>query len=121
IWAQLMLTQFRIPPLGDFLSGVVLLTIALLRVRIEWHPALVAFLLLAIVSGALIDGAFQLGAAAFAFRFLETLPIRIVFDDLQGRFGSYPMSVFDRPWRMVLTWVIPMAFMAWIPSTVLLG
>ncbi len=121
VWAQLMFTEFRIPPLGDFLSGVVLLAIALSPVGIDWHPALVVFLLLAIVSGALIDGAFQLGAAAFAFRFLETLPIRIVFDDLQGRFGSYPMSVFDRPWRIFLTWVIPMAFMAWIPSTVLLG
>lgn len=120
VWAQLMFTQFRIPPLGDLVSGVVLLAVALSRVGIEWHPALVAFLPLAIVGGALIDGAFQLGAAAFAFRFLETLPLRVVFDDLQGRFGSYPMSVFDRPWRMLLTWIIPMAFMAWIPSTVLL-
>jgi ABC-2 type transport system ATP-binding protein len=27
----------------------------------------------------------QLGAATFAFRYLEPLPLRIVFDDLQGR------------------------------------
>ncbi len=121
LWAQLMFTQFRIPPIGDLLSGLALLAIALSRVQIDWHPGLILFFVLAILSGALIDGAFQLGSAAFTFRFLESLPLRIVFDDLQGRFGSYPVSIYDRPWRAFLTWMVPMAFMAWIPSTVVLG
>ena len=121
IWAQLMFTQFRIPPLGDLLSGLVLLGLALARVEIDWSPAIALFLALAIVGGALIDGAFQLGAAAFAFRYLQTMPLRIVFDDLQGRFGSYPMNIFERPLRVFMTWIVPMAFMAWVPSTVVLG
>jgi ABC-2 type transport system permease protein len=121
IWAQLMFTQFRIPPLGDLISGLFLLGLALPRVPIDWNPALVGFLALAIIGGALIDGAFQLGSAAFAFRFLMTLPLRIVFDDLQGRFGSYPASIYDRPLRAFMTWIVPMAFMAWVPATVLLG
>lgn len=121
LWAQLMFTQFRIAPLGDLISGVVLLGFALGQVEVDWHPGMVAFLVLAIVGGGLIDGAFQLGAAAFAFRYLETLPIRVVFDDLQGRFASYPMTIFERPLRAFITWIIPMAFMAWVPTTVLLG
>lgn len=121
VWAQLMFTNFRIPPLGDLLSGLVLLGVALTQVEIAWTPALVLFLPLALIGGGLIDGAFQLGAAAFAFRFLETLPLRIVFDDLQWRFGSYPMAIFDRPLRVFMTWIVPMAFMAWVPGTVLLG
>lgn len=120
IWAQLMFTQFRIPPLGEVVSGVVLLGIALASVDIEWTPVLVLFLMLAVIGGTLIDGAFQLGAASFTFRYLETLPLRVVFDDLQGRFGSYPTSIFERPLRMFMTWIIPMAFMAWVPATVLL-
>ncbi len=121
LWAQLMFTQFRIAPLGDFVSGIALLGIALTRVDIDWSAGLVAFLLLAVLGGALIDGAFQLGAAAFAFRYLETLPLRIVFDDLQGRFASYPMGIFERPLRVFMTWIVPMAFMAWLPATVMLG
>lgn len=120
LWAQLMFTQFRIPPLGDFLSGLILLIASLTRVDIAWTPLLVLFLPLAIVGGALIDGAFQLGTAAFAFRFLDTLPLRIVFDDFQSRFASYPMTIFNRPMQAFLTWIVPMAFMAWIPATVLL-
>jgi len=121
LWSQLMFTQFRTTPIGDFASGFVLLIVALVRVDIAWTPERVLFLPLAILGGALIDGAFQLGTAAFAFRFLDTLPLRIVFDDFQGRFASYPMTIFDRPLRNFLTWIVPMAFMAWIPSTVLLG
>lgn len=121
LWAQMMFTQFRIAALGDLIAGVALLGVALARVEIDWNPGLAAFLAVAVVGGALIDGAFQLGAAAFAFRYLETLPMRVVFDDLQGRFGSYPMSIFDRPLRAFMTWIVPMAFMAWIPATVLLG
>jgi ABC-2 type transport system permease protein len=120
IWAQMMFTQFRIPPLGDFCSGLILLVVALAHVEVAWTPTLVLFLPLAIVGGALIDGAFQLGTAAFAFRFMATLPLRIIFDDFQGRFASYPMTIFERPMQAFLTWVVPMAFMAWIPSTVLL-
>ena len=121
LWAQLMVTQFRIAPLGDLISGVALLAIALARVDIDWSAGLAAWLLLAIVGGAMIDGAFQLGAAAFAFRYLETMPMRVVFDDLQGMFASYPMGIFERPLRAFMTWIVPMAFMAWVPSTVLLG
>jgi ABC-2 type transport system permease protein len=31
------------------------------------------------------------------------------------------MGIFDRPLRSFLTWIVPMAFMAWLPATVLLG
>jgi ABC-2 type transport system permease protein len=121
IWSQLMFTQFRIPPIGDFLGGAVFLVISMSRVDIAWSPLLVAFLPIALVGGALIDGAFQLGGAAFSFRYLESLPLRVVFDDLQWRFGSYPMNIFGRPLQSFMTWIVPMAFMAWVPSTVLLG
>lgn len=121
LWAQMMFTQFRIMVLGDLFAGVALLGAAAEKVDIDWSPGLVAYMIVAVIGAALIDGAFQLGAAAFAFRYLETLPMRIVFDDLQGRFGSYPMGIFDRPLRAFLTWIVPMAFMAWLPATVLLG
>jgi ABC-2 type transport system permease protein len=120
LWAQMMFTQFRIAALGDLIAGMALLGVALVKVDVDWTAGLVAFLVVAVIGAGLIDGAFQLGAAAFAFRYLETLPMRIVFDDLQGRFGSYPMGIFERPLRAFLTWIVPMAFMAWIPATVLL-
>lgn len=68
----------------------------------------------------MLDGAFQLGPAALTFRTLESWPLRMFFDDVFSRFGSYPASMFNRSTRSILLWVIPVAFMAWAPATVLL-
>jgi ABC-2 type transport system permease protein len=48
------------------------------------------------------------------------MPIRIFFDDVFNTFGGYPTSIFNRPTQVALTWIVPVAFVAWLPSTVLL-
>lgn len=120
LWAQIMFTEVRIPALGDLLSGLAILIAALVNVDIGWSPAKIAFLIISIPGAALIDGAFQVAAASFTFRYLQSMPLRIILDDFQGRFASYPVDIFDRPIRYFLTWIVPMAFMAWVPATVLL-
>src|SRR5699024_6225437 len=53
LWSQLMFYQFRITALGDLVAGVALLVVAATRVDLDWTPAKVGFLLLAVVGGAL--------------------------------------------------------------------
>lgn len=118
---QLMFSTIRITVLGDFLGGMVILGVALTRVDIDWSPAHVLLLVLAVIGGALIDGAFQIGPAALAFRFLESWTLRVIFDDIFSRFGNYPTSILGMPVRNVLTFIVPMAFMAYLPAATLLG
>jgi ABC-2 type transport system permease protein len=118
---QLMFTSFRVTVIGDLLGGVVLLGAALIRADIAWTPAHVLLFALALIGGALIDGAFQIGPAALAFRFLESWPLRVIFDDVFSRFGNYPTSILERPARTILTFIVPMAFMAYLPAATLLG
>ncbi|HVL22855.1 MAG TPA: ABC-2 family transporter protein [Thermomicrobiales bacterium] len=117
---QLMFTAVRVTVLGDLIGGVVILGAALARVDVVWTPAHALLLALAILGGALIDGAFQIGPAALTFRFLESWPLRVIFDDVFSRFGNYPTSILDRPARNVLTFIVPMAFMAYLPASTLL-
>lgn len=118
---QLMFTSVRVTVIGDFIGGLVILGAALSRAQIEWTPALVVFLIASVLLGSLIDGAFQLGPAGLAFRFLDTLPIRITFDDIFSRFGGYPVSIFGQVAQWAFTSILPIAFMAYIPASVLLG
>lgn len=118
---QLMFSSIRVTVVGDVLGGIVILMAALTQVDIAWSAANVALLVLALIGGALIDGAFQIGPAALTFRFLESWTLRIIFDDIFSRFGSYPTSILDWPIRSVLTFIVPMAFMAYLPAAALLG
>ena len=121
LWAQLVCINFRLPPFADMLSGIALLIVAANKIDISLDAARFAFLVLAIASGAMIDGGLQVLAASFAFRHLESMPIRVILDDFQWRFGSYPLDIFRAPIRLSLTWIVPVAFMAWIPASLLLG
>lgn len=121
VWAQFMFSQMRLTVIIDVLLGVTTLVVAIANLNIDWSIAKVLFLVAAIVGGAALDGGIQLFWAGFTFRYMETLPIRVVFDQMQDRFANFPMNVFDRPLRLVLTWAIPLAFMAWVPASVVLG
>jgi ABC-2 type transport system permease protein len=47
--------------------------------------------------------------------------VQYATDMLFGQFGAYPLDIFGLRVRQLLTYVIPVAFVAWVPSTVLLG
>lgn len=94
--------------------------VGLAIVDIEWTPAKVLFLIASLIGGAMLDGAFQLGPASITFRYLDSMPLRMVFDNVFSQFGGYTLSILERTARGFLTFIVPLAFMAWVPATVLL-
>ncbi len=117
---QLMFGSFRMAVLGDMIGGLLLLTVALGIVDIDWTPGKVVFLVASLIGGAMLDGSFQLGPASLTFRFLDSWPARLMFDTVFTQFGGYPLTILDRAARSFLTFVLPLAFMSWVPATVLL-
>lgn len=117
---QLMFGSFRVAVLGDLIGGLLLLTVALAIVEIEWTTAKVVFLIASLIGGAMLDGAFQLGPSSLTFRFLDSWPARLMFDTVFTQFGGFPLTILDRAARSFLTFFVPLAFMAWVPTTVLL-
>lgn len=118
---QLMFSGFRIAAFGDALGGCVLLGIGIAIADIDWTAGKTLFLIAAVVGGALLDGAFELGPAALTFRYLDTAALRGFMTNLASQYGGYPLSVFERKVQYALTFFLPLAFMAWVPATVLLG
>ncbi len=76
--------------------------------------------MLAVIGSGLVRGAFELAGCALAFRTLVSGWPGFAANTLFGQFGAYPLDIFERRARQLLTWVIPVAFVAWVPSTVLL-
>lgn len=118
---QLITSRVRIASLGDLVGGVALLGAASARAGIHWSPTALAYLVLVLIGGALAEAALQIGCAALSFRFLDTAGLRFLIDDAFNKFGGYPLSIFGGFVQFLLTWALPLAFVAYLPATVLLG
>lgn len=117
---QLMFTEFRVTVIGDFVGGIAILVAALTLQDISWTPWLVLLLIGAIIGGALIDGAFQVLPASLTFKYIESWPSRVIFDDIFSRFGNYPIHIFGQVTERILTFIVPVAFVAWLPVATML-
>lgn len=118
---QLFTRRIHLTALGDLLGGLLLLAATSVLAPVAWSPGAVAFLLLAVVGGAMVELSLQLGASALTFRLLSTLSLKIGIDSVFNEAGSYPLKIFGGAARFGLTFVFPLAFVAYLPSTVLLG
>lgn len=118
---QFMFGGFRIATIGHVVGAVIILGIAIRNASIDWTAAHVVFLVSAVLGSAMIRGAFELVPAAMTFRLLgggrASFGVEIVFRN----FGIYPLDIFGSGLRGFLTFILPVAFVGWIPAAVLLG
>jgi ABC-2 type transport system permease protein len=117
---QLMTRGFFMGTLGDVITAVVVFVYANHITHISWTPLHIAYLVLAVVGGAAAEGAFVLAAVSLGFKSLQTWAAEFLVDQVYLLFGSYPLRLFGATTNWVLTWIVPVAFVAYIPSGVLL-
>jgi ABC-2 type transport system permease protein len=118
---QLMGNRMGIAQFGDLLVGVALLAVSSQNAHVQWNVWLIAFCFVAIGGGALIEAAFFLALCSLSLRMIDTFALRVFIDDIFSKFGSYPMKIFGGVTEWLLTFVLPVAFAAYVPSSVVLG
>lgn len=118
---QVFTRTFPVAPIGDFVGGLGLFLAANAIAGVDWSPQALAFLVLAVLGGALVEVGLKLMVATLTFRFLSTRALVRVVDDVFSNFGNYPTRIFGDPLQLLLTFGLPVAFMAYLPSTVLLA
>lgn len=118
---QLATRRFPVAAIGDFGGGIVLFLGANAIAGVDWTPPAVAFLVLTVIGAALIESGIKLALASLSFRFLSTRQALFTVDDVFNNFGNYPMRIFGNVLQLLLTFALPVAFVAYLPATVLLG
>jgi ABC-2 type transport system permease protein len=121
IYLQVVTRYAPLMALGDTLLGFGSLAIFAAQSSVSWTPGKVAFLIAALVGGGLVEAGMQTFLAGFSFRMTSTISLRVLADDTITRFSGYPLTMFNRWGFLSLTFVFPMAFIAYLPATVLLG
>lgn len=117
---QLFTRKLRINSFGDLLGGALLLGFASFAVAVDWSPLKILYLLLVITGGALVEGAVQISLGSLAFRFLTTMSLRTTVNEVFNLYGNYPFTIFPQALAYLLTFALPVAFVAFFPSTIIL-
>jgi ABC-2 type transport system permease protein len=108
--------------LGDLLGGIALFVAANSLIRIDWSAFSVGYLVLAIVGGGFVEGATMLGVASLSFRFVNVSNLFYLVEGIGfNNFGNYPFTIYGGLLRFLLTFGLPLAFVAYFPATVILG
>lgn len=120
VLAQLVTSDISLRRLGRTAVAVVVLAFAIPLNDIAWTPATTALIVMAPVAGAAIFAGLFVCAAALQFWLVEGSEVANAFTYGGSYASQYPASIFSMPVRVLFTFVVPAAFVAYLPVLVLL-
>jgi ABC-2 type transport system permease protein len=118
---QLMGHDVRISRLGRLLQGALVVAFATAEAGIAWTPATTALALLAVAGGAALFLGILVLQGTLSFWTVESLEIANVLTYGGVEAGQYPLAIYERWFRWVLTFAVPLAAVAYYPALVVLG
>ncbi|MFJ4686082.1 ABC transporter permease [Streptomyces sp. NPDC088789] len=121
VLAQVAADRFGLRRLGRVLQGGLVLGYALATVDVDWTPGRLLLMPVMVVSGALIFCAVFVGGAAFQFVAQDASEVQNAFTYGGTTLLQYPPTVFGRELVRGVTFVLPLAFVNWVPAAYVLG
>jgi ABC-2 type transport system permease protein len=119
-FVQVLTADFQLRRLGRAAQGALVLVIALSVVDIAWSPVKMFVMLAGIASGIVIFACIFVVGAAISFWTLQDSEVLNVFTYGGSEMVSYPMTVYGTWLRRFFTFVIPLAFVTYLPALVVL-
>jgi ABC-2 type transport system permease protein len=120
-FSQVLASDVQIRRVGRVVQGAVVLTVAVNALEIAWTPEKVLVLASAYLSGVVIFTAIWVIGAAVTFWTVETSEIQNVFTYGGELLVSYPMPIYAEGIRRFFTFVVPLAFVSYLPALYILG
>ncbi|MEE1739517.1 ABC transporter permease [Streptomyces sp. BE147] len=121
VLAQVAADRFALRRLGRVTQGLLVLGYALVSLDIAWTPLKVVMLPLMVLSGAAIFGALFAAGAAFQFFAQDASEVQNSFTYGGTTLLQYPPTVFAKDLVRGVTFVVPLAFVSWLPALYVLG
>jgi ABC-2 type transport system permease protein len=103
---------------GDFIVGFGYLVFAAIGLHMRWDAGLVTFLVVTVLSGVAIEFAVYLASGVVAFWTLQDSPLYALTYLLHERLALYPISMYGHVLQVLMSWVVPIAFINYYPAAV---
>ncbi|MEU3985909.1 ABC transporter permease [Streptomyces sp. NPDC026672] len=121
VLAQVAADRFGLRRLGRVVQGALVLGWALATVPVAWTPVKLLLMPVMLAAGAVIFGAVFVGGAAFQFVAQDASEVQNAFTYGGTTMLQYPPTVFARELVRGVTFVLPLAFVNWLPAAYVLG
>ncbi|CAN3977806.1 ABC transporter permease [Kitasatospora purpeofusca] len=120
VYRQVLLTGFPVNAIGDLSVAAALFGGGVVRSHIDWSPASAGYLAAAVAGGALTEAAVVTALSSAALHYPAASQWTAWLQELIGTFGIYPLNILPRTVRYLFTYLLPLAFVAYLPATALL-
>ncbi|MFI9171537.1 ABC transporter permease [Streptomyces lincolnensis] len=121
VLAQVGADRFALRRLGRITQAVAVLGYALVAVDVDWSVAKVLLVPVMVVSGAAIFCALFVAGAAFQFVAQDAAEVQNAFTYGGTTLLQYPPTVFGKDLVRGVTFLLPLAFVNWVPASYVLG
>ncbi|MET9926359.1 MULTISPECIES: ABC transporter permease [unclassified Streptomyces] len=121
VLAQVAADRFALRRIGRIAQGLAVLVYALVTLDIAWTPLKVALLPVMVISGAAVFGAVFVAGAAFQFVAQDASQVQSAFTYGGATLLQYPPTIFAKDLVRGVTFVVPLAFVSWLPTLYVLG
>ncbi|GAB3885859.1 ABC transporter permease [Terrabacter terrigena] len=118
--AQLMTSELSMRRIGRLSVAVVALVVALTTGTVQWSPAKVLLIAVTIVSGTAIFAALFTAAGGLQFFLVDGSEFTNAFTYGGQYAAQQSQQVFPGPLRIFWTFVVPTAFVAYLPAVAIL-
>ena len=118
---QLMGHDVRLSRLGRLLQGLGVVAFATVHAGIAWTPAALGLALFAVAGGAALFLGILVLQGTLSFWTVESLEIANVLTYGGVEAAQYPLAIYERWFRRILTFAVPLAAVAYYPALALLG
>ncbi|MDF3143316.1 MULTISPECIES: ABC transporter permease [unclassified Streptomyces] len=121
VLAQVAADHFALRRLGRITQGVLVLGWGLSAVDVDWTVAKVLLVPVMVVSGGVIFCALFVAGAAFQFLAQDAAEVQNAFTYGGTTLLQYPPTVFGKDLVRGVTFMLPLAFVNWVPAAYVLG
>ncbi|MFF7213381.1 ABC transporter permease [Streptomyces sp. NPDC008238] len=121
VLAQVAADRFALRRIGRIVQGLLVLGWSVTRLDLHWTALDLVLLPMMLLSGAGIFGAVFVAGAAFQFRAGDASEVQNSFTYGGATLLQYPPSVFGKELVRGVTFIVPLAFVNWLPALRILG
>jgi ABC-2 type transport system permease protein len=121
VFAQVAADRFALRRLGRISQAALVLAWSIVRVHVAWTPVRLLLVPMMVAGGAAIFGAVYTLGGAFQFWANDASEVQNSFTYGGNTLTQYPPTVFSQELLRGATFIVPLAFVNWLPATVVLG